>query len=207
MAKHKYYAVQKGKTPGVYSSWDEAKEQIEGFGGAVYKSFTDKDEAIEFLKKDGYDKKAPTEQPEEPDGAYAFVDGSYNPDTCVSGYGGFFVEPKKTGEERVKHLLQGTTTDKSLTDMRNVAGEMLGAIAAIEKAKSLGYKQMTMFYDYEGIRSWATGDWRTNNENTMRYASFVKNSGVDIDFIHTKGHSGIEGNEMADKLAKEAVEI
>jgi len=37
----KYYVVWKGKTPGVYRSWDDCKKEIEGFPDAVYKSFKD----------------------------------------------------------------------------------------------------------------------------------------------------------------------
>ncbi len=42
MAKQKYYVVWKGKVPGVYNSWVECKQQIDGFPEAVYKSFKDK---------------------------------------------------------------------------------------------------------------------------------------------------------------------
>jgi ribonuclease HI len=42
MAKQKYYVVWKGKEPGIYSSWDDCKKQIDGFPEAVYKSFKDK---------------------------------------------------------------------------------------------------------------------------------------------------------------------
>lgn len=35
----KYYAVKKGRVPGVYRSWDEAKKQVDGFSNAEYKSF------------------------------------------------------------------------------------------------------------------------------------------------------------------------
>lgn len=42
--KVKYYVVWKGKSPGVYYSWDECKKQIAGFPDATYKSF--KDEAM-----------------------------------------------------------------------------------------------------------------------------------------------------------------
>ena len=31
-----YYAVQKGHHPGVYTTWDECKQQVSGFSGAVY---------------------------------------------------------------------------------------------------------------------------------------------------------------------------
>ena len=43
MAKQKFYVVWKGKLPGVYTSWDDCKKQIDGFPEAVYKSFKDKD--------------------------------------------------------------------------------------------------------------------------------------------------------------------
>lgn len=39
MAKKKYYVVWKGHVPGIYSTWNDCKLQIDGFTGAVYKSF------------------------------------------------------------------------------------------------------------------------------------------------------------------------
>ncbi|MFT3844788.1 MAG: ribonuclease H family protein [Lacibacter sp.] len=35
----KYYVVWKGKEPGIYTSWNDCKQQVEGFAGAAYKSF------------------------------------------------------------------------------------------------------------------------------------------------------------------------
>lgn len=35
----KFYVVWKGRKPGIYSSWDECKRQVDGFVGAQYKSF------------------------------------------------------------------------------------------------------------------------------------------------------------------------
>ena len=55
----KYYAVQKGKIPGVYESWDECKSQIEGFKGAKYKSYKNYDDALKFVNGElDYDKKS-----------------------------------------------------------------------------------------------------------------------------------------------------
>ena len=42
MAKQKFYVVWKGKVPGIYTSWEACKKQIDGFPEAVYKSFKDK---------------------------------------------------------------------------------------------------------------------------------------------------------------------
>ena len=51
MAKKKFYVVWKGKKPGVYTSWNVCKRQIDGFEGAEYKSFADIEEAeIAFSK-------------------------------------------------------------------------------------------------------------------------------------------------------------
>lgn len=43
--KKKYYVVWQGVNPGVYDSWDKAKQQINGYPAAKYKSFGSKEEA------------------------------------------------------------------------------------------------------------------------------------------------------------------
>jgi ribonuclease HI len=37
--KQKYYVVWQGNQPGIYTSWDECKKQVQGVQGAQYKSF------------------------------------------------------------------------------------------------------------------------------------------------------------------------
>jgi len=51
----KYYAVRHGRQPGIYETWAECKAQVQGFTGARYKSFPNKEEAQEFINgKDSY---------------------------------------------------------------------------------------------------------------------------------------------------------
>jgi ribonuclease HI len=50
MAKKKFYVVWKGRKPGIFSSWDECKAQVDGFAGAEYKSFESLSEAKEAFK-------------------------------------------------------------------------------------------------------------------------------------------------------------
>lgn len=45
MPKQKFYVVWKGITPGIYSSWNDCQLQIKNYKGALYKSFTTKEEA------------------------------------------------------------------------------------------------------------------------------------------------------------------
>ncbi len=48
--KQKYYVVWQGKKPGIYTDWDECKEQVVGVQGAQYKSFDALDEAEAAIK-------------------------------------------------------------------------------------------------------------------------------------------------------------
>ena len=196
MAK-KYYAVRVGKTPGIYLTWDDCKSMVDGYSGAKYKSFGSLAEAEKFLEGGAGE----TETLEGK--AYAFVDGSYNIVTGVYGYGGFLVANEQ------KYILQGAGEDEEMASMRNVAGEILGSMAAVEKALELGLKELVVYYDYMGIEMWATGAWKRNKVGTIAYYDFmqrVKND-ITITFEKVKGHSGVEGNEEADRLAKEAVGV
>jgi len=41
----RFYVVWRGRAPGVYASWDEARAQVEGFSGARYRAFDDRAQA------------------------------------------------------------------------------------------------------------------------------------------------------------------
>lgn len=99
----KFYAVKKGKIPGIYNSWDDCKKMVDGFPGAVYKSFKTLEEAEAFVGAEDTSRKR-SEKAEKPDtgkqeqnpAVYAFVDGSYNIATKVYGYGGFLIQDRKS---------------------------------------------------------------------------------------------------------------
>lgn len=49
-----YYAVQKGRHPGVYENWSDCQREVTGAAGAIFKKFKTRAEAEEFVKGDGY---------------------------------------------------------------------------------------------------------------------------------------------------------
>lgn len=58
----KYYAVKNGRQPGIYTSWPECQRQVSGYPGAVYKGFTSRMAAQEWLHQSHTSKRRPSEQ-------------------------------------------------------------------------------------------------------------------------------------------------
>lgn len=199
MAK-KYYAVRKGRNTGVFETWDECKKSVSGFSGAAYKSFTSREEALDFVNgtKSVENKEEGEEKQSE---AFAYVDGSYDDTTKSYSYG--MVMMHKDDELYFSKKFE----KDDMSDMRNVAGEIQGSMAAMQYCLDHDIKSISIFYDYEGIEKWCNGDWKAKKPGTTRYVEFYKNASkyVDVDFIKVKGHSGDKYNDMADELAKKAL--
>ena len=51
MAKKKYYRVINGRTPGIYTNWEDCKAQVNGFKGAKYKGFKSIQEAQQYIEE------------------------------------------------------------------------------------------------------------------------------------------------------------
>lgn len=235
MAK-KYYAVRKGLKKGIFNTWDECKINVLGYSGAEYKSFPTMEEAEEYMgttseaapvsHKDlskatsigsfRQESMFPIHE-EEPltkdldeqgylelenaDIISAFVDGSYDKDIEYYGFG--FIA---YGMNHI-HKQNGAGNEKNMRKMRNVAGEILASIAAIEYAISKGAKKVIIYHDYIGISKWGVREWKTNKEETRAYAEkcVTLSDKIEIAFRKVAGHTGIKGNEIADHLAGSAI--
>ncbi|XP_072263668.1 ribonuclease H1 [Pyxicephalus adspersus] len=46
-----FYAVRRGRRPGVYNTWDECKQQVDRFAAARYKKFASEEEAWKFVRE------------------------------------------------------------------------------------------------------------------------------------------------------------
>ena len=49
---NKYYVVWEGRATGIFDNWEDAKDQVENFPGARYKSFPNLEAATEAFRKD-----------------------------------------------------------------------------------------------------------------------------------------------------------
>ena len=206
MAQKKYYAVKNGRKVGIFNNWDECKKQIEGYSGAIYKSFINYEEAQNFLGGQAKKKEINSEKikvnSEKLIKVEAYVDGSYSEEKEQYSYGCVILD---TNNREVR--LSGIGKNKEHVSMRNVAGELLGAMTAIEWAYEHKYNSITIYHDYEGIARWANETWKTNKKGTKEYLDFIKKyrAYLEIKFQKVQAHSGNFYNEEADKLAKEAM--
>lgn len=201
----KYYAVRAGRSTGVFLTWAECQKQVTGFPGAVFKSFTTIEEAEAFVKGAATAiKESGTELLKvEPGALVAYVDGSYNVENNQFSYGMVLLD----GEQELK--FQQFFIDEELASMRNVAGEIKGAEAAMRYAVEQGFHKLYIYHDYEGIAKWCQGEWKTNKEGTKAYKAYFDSirDKLQVVFVKVAAHTGDKYNEMADKLAKEALGI
>ncbi len=117
MAYIKYYVVWQGHAPGIYDTWEECKQQIEGFPNAKYKSFTSKDQATKAFRENYDDHigalQSLAKKVNPPTGPASFEPESLSVDAACSGnpgpmeYRGVYT---KTGQEifRIGPYQQGT---------------------------------------------------------------------------------------------------
>lgn len=190
----KYYAVRIGRNPGIYHTWDECKRETMGFKGASFKKFSTREDAEAFINEVEEEKKVSAEKDE----LVVYVDGSYRNKDKSHSYGVYMFNDEEEYTYSKRFFKD--------SEMRNVSGEIKGAMRAMEEAVKLGKKKIYLHYDYEGIRSWALGFWKTNKEGTIYYKNFydsIKDK-LEVKFIKVEAHSGVKYNELVDKLAKEA---
>ena len=203
-AKNNFYAVLAGRKPGIYRTWAECQRQVIGFKGAKFKGFVTLEEAEAFMCSRNGSSSAGNGMDggagDFPKGTVIFVDGSYMKGRYSWGFAAY------EGGELI-YTANGAGTSKDAAKLHNVAGEMDAAREAVLWAEAQGLEDtgVTICHDYEGIAAWPLGHWQAKLPQTQEYAAFMQPRLGWVRFQKVAGHTGVEGNELADRLAKEAL--
>ena len=206
MAKKKYYAVKKGYKTGVFDNWTDCQSAISGYSNAEYKGFATEEEANQYLEGNKTPLFAKASLNDDmstmSDRLIAYVDGSYDDSLKKYAFGCVFLTPSG---DTIKE--SGNGENPASLAIRNVAGEMLGAMFAVKWAIANGYPEIEIRYDYEGIEKWVEGDWKAKNELAIKYTNAMNEwkKSIRIFFSKVAAHSNNKYNDMADELAKAAL--
>lgn len=154
MSKVKYYAVMKGRQTGIFTSWSGCEKQVKGFSGAIYKSFSTREEAeaaIDQARQNGgllRSEKSQQKAINNRSSTSGFIEDSICVDAACSGNPGAV---EYQGVDTVTHevifhkgpIAQGT----------NNLGEFLAIVHALDYLKKLG-KETPIYSDSETAMLW-----------------------------------------------------
>lgn len=226
MAKQKWYVVWQGRDPGIYTSWADCQRQVKGVSGAKFKSFPTEAEASAAFSgggrsgvakgaKAGGAKKSRSKPggaekaPLAPVDLELYCDGACDPNPGPAGSG---VAVYRNGALAALHYglytPQGTNNTAELHALLESLKLAREAVAAGESVRI----RADSSYALKAISEWAPGwkkrGWRRANGDPVKNPDIIKPAfelyqeiGAKIELAHVKGHSGIEGNELADRMA------
>lgn len=199
----KFYAVKKGRIPGIYNSWPECQKQVTGFSGAVYKSFVTLREAEEFM---GLVTKPQINLGLEE--VHIYTDGSHIKGTLKLGIGAY---SDYGGQE----YFMSWDLDADYLKEWGITGQVSNPTAEF-----IAFCQTLLFFvdrklkpvklvfhiDYEGIKNWVDGTWQAKEPHIKQMKinadNLVSRLSVPFEIRWVPGHSGVVGNDRADEMAK-----
>ena len=226
MSSAKVYWVIKGREPGLYHDWQSCLAQVHKFSGATYKSFRCEQDYLDAkaqyelrsIPKDDSDnasfKKGSFEASKESDSTkeetVVYTDGSCQL-VGAKSVGGSGVWYGDKDERNISQLLPGDRQTNQRAELYAVLLAMQQHL--IDDNKTLLAIKSDSKYVVLGMTDWVF-EWQTKNEwyriqNGDLWKHLVTTRSKlqhGVSFEHVFAHTGIEGNEGADRLAKAAVQ-
>lgn len=218
----KFYVVKQGRNPGIYTTWAECLRQVDKFAGAVYKSYTSRKEAEEAFGSNALTTRAAKTAPKKKtsnasksDAPSVSTDGIRLRIYCDGACSG---NPGKAGsglaiyEDEKKPVLMYGGADVIGT---NNTAELKALLKALELAVDAQHDKVAILsdskYSIECVVNWAYG-WKakgwTKQGGEIKNLDLIKTAHALYDGIkekviisHVRGHAGVEGNELADRMA------
>jgi len=133
---------------------------------------------------------------------HIYTDGSFTTlYPKYSGWGMVAIDDNGNVLGRQSGVLQG-----AVSTMRQIGGELKGAMIAVKWAIINNYDKVIIHYDYEGVKQWGEGNWKAKKTWTAQYSDYminIKNIKVEFKHVGNEHHQGF--NQMADTLANNAI--
>ncbi|XP_018416003.1 PREDICTED: ribonuclease H1-like [Nanorana parkeri] len=188
------YAVRKGRSVGVYDTWDECREQVDRYPSASFKKCSTYQEAQGFVEERSYAPSTGTAILK----SVVYTDGCCSRNGRDGATGGIGVYWGPDSSLNVSERLEGRQTNQRA----EIQVESPFCRHACFPGVLVLQAGMT-----EWVPRWKQNGWKTihggdvvNKEDFQKLDNLCKN--VKVTWTHVPGHTGQEGNEMADQLAR-----
>lgn len=128
-----------------------------------------------------------------------YTDGSFRGTTKQSGWGFIVYDSQNVNI----HSESGSDIYEGGEIHWNIGAECTAAIKAMEWANTVGLKEATICYDYEGVGKWINGEWQPGKTFTKWYLKKFNELAADmkISLRWVKGHAKDAKNNAVDKIA------
>ncbi|MCS6929784.1 MAG: ribonuclease H family protein [Saprospiraceae bacterium] len=149
-----FYVVWEGITPGIYTCWDEARRQVEGYPGAKYKRFASREKAEQAYREHAelhIGKKtdsAPAKSPAELQRLGVLLE-SLCVDAACSGNPGT-VEYRGVRTDTGEEVFRGGPWQGGTSNI----GEFLALVHALAWLHQRGLAHMAVYSDSHNARKW-----------------------------------------------------
>lgn len=212
-----FYAVKKGRQPGVYNSWEECKAQVDSFPGALYKKFNVEADAQIFVFGEalGSDKTKNISGVENTvsDVPSDKIISLYTDGACSGNPGpGGFGYAVVCGDVLVQKGSGGLVSTTNNQMELSAVIEGLKAVSGVQSV--LVYSDSSYVvnaFEKHWVNGWKRRNWVKSdgspvlNRELWEQLLSVMERFKDVRFIWVKGHAGNKYNELCDKLAVDAI--
>jgi ribonuclease HI len=214
----KYYVIWEGRQTGIFEDWPTAQASVAGHKGAKYKGFESRalaeeafrqapEKSIVAKRTSKTSGKRPTFKLDGSFDIHIFCDGGCDPNPGPAA-SGIAVYKSGTIQSKYYGLYHSGT---------NNTAELNALFEAMRLAKDLleqGFKVQILSdssYSVKAMTQWATAwqrkNWTRGKGQVLANADLIKKMyeyyvqlPSSLSIIHVKGHSGVEGNELADRM-------
>ncbi len=223
MAK-KYYVVWSGRRTGVFDDWETTRSLVDGHPGARYKSFPTLTEAQSAFRAgatalprrktaQSVGASERRSEKEEKTDTVIFCDGACDPNPGKAGSGMAVYR-----DDALSELWYGLYTPagtNNIAELNALHQALVLAEKELEAGRTVTIRSDSA-YGLNAITKWAAGwerkGWRRAGGEIMNlelikkiYADYCRIGGR-VELKHVSAHVGIEGNELADRMAMYAVD-
>ncbi|GEO66563.1 ribonuclease H family protein [Levilactobacillus spicheri] len=225
----KFYAVRRGRRPGIYRTWPETQQQVNGFTGAQYKSFPTEAAAKAFMQG----KSTPTTgrrpvrssapaQPTTPATITVYTDGgSRNTGNVAGGH-------VRAGDKAAWAYRIELPADQVMTDSAGEWGasnnrmEIMAFLRALQALQRRGVNDQSIQFVLDSryvlnaitqgwLAGWKRRGWKRSAgplANAELWADVDRLLGAfpHLSFNWTKGHATNQGNVFVDHLLNQTMD-